>query len=43
MPGGMRHFAWSEGETVIEVFSLGPFDITYVDPKDDPAKAAKSQ
>ena len=48
-PGGffssgaeMRHFAWSSGETVIQVTGMGPFDITYVDPKDDPSKAAKS-
>ncbi len=44
-PGGffssgaeMRHFAWTKGETVIQVTGVGPFDITYVDPKDDPSK-----
>jgi len=48
-PGGffsaapkMRHFAWTTGETVIEISGIGPFDITYVDPKDDPAKMAKA-
>lgn len=48
-PGGffgaapkMRHYAWVTGETVIEVSGMGPFDITYVDPKDDPAKMAKA-
>jgi hypothetical protein len=48
-PGGffgaapkMRHYAWISGETVIEVSGSGPFDITYVDPKDDPSKIAKA-
>ena len=48
-PGGffaatpkMRHYAWASGETVIEVSGIGPFDITYVDPKDDPSKMAKA-
>ena len=48
-PGGffgaapkMRHYAWVTGETMIEVSGMGPFDITYVDPKDDPSKMAKA-
>ncbi len=48
-PGGffgaapkMHHYAWVTGETVIEVSGIGPFDITYVDPKDDPSKMAKA-
>lgn len=48
-PGGffaaapkMRHYAWATGETVIEVSGIGPFDIAYVDPKDNPAKMAKA-
>ena len=48
-PGGffaatptMRHFAWATGETIIEISGIGPFDITYVDPKDDPSKMAKA-
>jgi len=48
-PGGffgaapkMRHYAWISGETIIEVSGTGPFDITYVDPKDDPSKMAKA-
>jgi hypothetical protein len=39
LPGGMRHFGFVQGETIIDVFSTGPFDITYVDPKDDPSKS----
>ena len=38
----MNHFAWTTGETVIQVSGMGPFDITYVDPKDDPTGAPKN-
>jgi anti-sigma factor ChrR (cupin superfamily) len=48
-PGGffssgakMQHFAWATGETVIQVSGIGPFDITYVNPKDDPSGVAKN-
>jgi hypothetical protein len=36
----MRLYVWTSGETVIKVTSMGPFDITYIDPKDDPRTAA---
>src|SRR6185436_1723163 len=38
MPKGARHFAWAKGETVIQVHGVGPFEITYVNPADDPRK-----
>lgn len=38
MPKGMRHFAWAKGDTIVQVHGMGPFDITYVNPKDDPRK-----
>lgn len=38
MPPGMRHYAIARGETVIQVTSTGPWQITYVDPADDPRK-----
>ena len=41
MPAGARHFAWAKGETVIQVSGVGPFEITYVNPADDPRKAPK--
>ena len=41
MPSGVRHYAWAKGETVIQVSSTGPFQITYVNPADDPRKAAQ--
>jgi len=40
-PVGMKHFAWSQGETVLQLHGQGPWTITYVNPKDDPRKAAK--
>ena len=41
MPAGMKHFAWSSGETVVEIQSEGPFVIKYVNPADDPRNAKK--
>ena len=40
MPAGMRHFAWTKGETVVQVHGVGPWSITYVNPTDDPRKSA---
>lgn len=36
MPPGMRHFAVTEGETVVQLTSIGPWVINYVNPDDDP-------
>jgi hypothetical protein len=36
MPKGMRHFAWTKGETIIQVHGIGPFEFTYVNAADDP-------
>ena len=36
MPGKQRHFAMTKGETVVQLNNEGPFDIHYVDPRDDP-------
>lgn len=36
MPPGMRHFAIAQGETVIQLTSIGPWIINYVNPEDDP-------
>lgn len=38
MPAGMAHYAFAEAESIVQVHGLGPFDVTYVDPKDDPRK-----
>jgi hypothetical protein len=36
LPAGMPHYAWVEGETIVQINGAGPFDVTYVDPKGDP-------
>jgi quercetin dioxygenase-like cupin family protein len=35
-PPGMKHFAWADGETIIQIHGLGPWGIQYVNPADDP-------
>lgn len=35
-PAGMKHYAWAEGETVIQLHGGGPWGIRNVDPADDP-------
>ena len=41
-PAGMKHTAWSGGETVIQLHGIGPWQINYVNPADDPRHAKKS-
>lgn len=36
---GTRHFAWSEGETILQLHGQGPWTVTYVNPADDPRGA----
>lgn len=38
MPPGLRHFAWTTGETLIQLHGTGPWKINYVNPADDPRK-----
>jgi len=38
-PAGMKHFAWAKGETVVQVHGIGPWNIEYLNPADDPRKA----
>src|SRR5262245_18547105 len=40
-PAGMKHAAWSEGDTVIQLHGIGPWQINYVNPADDPRNAKK--
>jgi len=37
----VHHFAWTKGETELQITTLGPWKLVYVDPKDDPSKMAK--
>ena len=41
MPAGMKHFAWTTGETVIQTNGIGPQSINYLNPADDPRNAKK--
>ena len=41
LPAGMNHYAWTTGETVIQIHGKGPFQIKYVHPEDDPRNAKK--
>ena len=43
LPGKMHHSAEARGETVIEIHGNGPFDLHYLNPADDPTKAAKTK
>jgi quercetin dioxygenase-like cupin family protein len=38
LPPRMTHFAIAEGETVIQLTSIGPWTIEYVNPSDDPRR-----
>lgn len=38
MAPGMEHYAYAEGETVIQITTIGPWEIDYLDPDDDPRK-----
>jgi quercetin dioxygenase-like cupin family protein len=38
LPAGMPHYARTAVETVLQVNGMGPFDVVYIDPKDDPRK-----
>ncbi len=42
MPKGMRHFAWARSEVVLQVHGVGPFEINYVNPADDPRRKSAS-
>lgn len=41
MKTGTHHYAMAKGETIIQLYALGPFVINYVNPNDDPSKKAK--
>jgi hypothetical protein len=41
MPRQMHHYALSKADTVIQVYGMGPFGVTYVNPADDPRNAKK--
>ena len=38
LPPGMSHFVYADEETVIQINTVGPWGLAYVNPKDDPRK-----
>ncbi len=38
MPPKVNHYAWAEGETEVQITTLGPWKLVYVNPADDPSK-----
>lgn len=43
VPAEDPHFVWNEEPTVLQLHGIGPFDITYVDPANDPRKSGGGQ
>jgi len=43
MPKEKHHFAWTTGETIIQVYAIGPWGLTYVNPEDDPRHRLPSE
>jgi quercetin dioxygenase-like cupin family protein len=41
MPPKMVHFGWMKGETILQLTSIGPWTVTYVNPNDDPRKPSQ--
>lgn len=41
IPAGQHHFAFSQGGAVVQLHGEGPFDITYINPKDNPEATLK--
>jgi hypothetical protein len=39
LPAKTHHFAFTKGPAVVQINGMGPFDITYINPADDPSKA----
>jgi len=43
LPAHMHHMASTQGGMVVQVHGKGPFELHYVDPKDDPRKRAPAK
>jgi hypothetical protein len=43
LPGRMHHAAEGRGETIVQVEGMGPFDIHYLDPADNPNPTAANK
>jgi quercetin dioxygenase-like cupin family protein len=38
MPAKMHHYAMAVDESIIQLHGMGPFNVVYINPKDDPSK-----
>ncbi|HEY7235031.1 MAG TPA: cupin domain-containing protein [Gemmatimonadaceae bacterium] len=38
IPANTAHFAIARGQTIVQVHAIGPFQLTYVNPADDPTR-----
>lgn len=38
MRPGLQHYAWTQGEVVLQLHGTGPWGVAYVNPMDDPRK-----
>jgi len=39
LPAGHAHYVWTtDDETIVELIATGPWDISYIDPNDDPRR-----
>ena len=43
MAPGSHHFFWTESDAVIQVHAMGPWQLYYVNPADDPRKMAEKK
>jgi hypothetical protein len=41
IPATHHHFAFTKGEAIVQVHAMGPFQLNYINPADDPSKQAK--
>jgi len=41
-PAGMKHTAWFDGATIIQLHGIGPWQINYLNPADDPRNTKKA-
>jgi quercetin dioxygenase-like cupin family protein len=39
---GMSHFVFTDVETVVQISTVGPWGLTYINPKDDPRQERRS-
>jgi hypothetical protein len=43
LPSGLTHYNRIKGETVLQFHAIGPYDINYVNPADNPSKKPTAQ